>query len=811
MTETVLDASALRKTCDPELFAFESTKSLELLDELIGQDRAVKAIRLAASIRHRRFNLFVHGPEGSGRHSTVMKILSDEAKTRPAASDWVYVHNFEQPDHPTAICLPVGTAPRLRAALAGMIDDLANHIPALFVSEDYQNRRMSINQHYSDRNEAAFEALREAARARDVGIMRTPMGFSLAPMREGEVLKADTIERLDKAEQALIEKHVKATQEELEDFLVALPELEREHQAAVAKLNAQMAEVAVDAALAAAIAPFNAIANLAGYFTALRVDLIANADLFLMAGKSDGDSAFPAAKMKVRDDPRFHRYGVNVMVSQPEGSTQGAPVVVETLPTLANLTGRIDYMPTQGALVTDLMLIKPGALHRANGGFLVLDARRVLLEPFAWDALKRCLETSAVHIITAADRIGLISTTTLEPEPIPLDVRVVLVGDRLLHGLLSEIDPDFDQFFHVAAEFGDDTERSPEALTLLARLVATICSREGLRPVSRDGVAALIDAATRAAEDQEKLSLRMSAVWDILREADHLAAQAAADLVTAAHVGAAIQAAEDRGSRPRDQVQEMMTRGRILISTKGSVVGQINGLTVADFGSNRFGFPARITARVRMGSGHVIDIEREVKLGGPIHSKAVLILSSFLVTRYAPDTPLSLWASLVFEQSYGGVEGDSASVAELCALMSALAEVPLSQSFAVTGSINQMGEVQPVGGINEKIEGFFDTCRNQGLTGRQGVLIPRRNLANLMLRRDVVAAVAAGQFQIHAISHVDEAMELLTGLAAGQRGMHGDFEDGSINGNIEVKLLTYAEMKRDFNAASDNSDTGDNA
>lgn len=799
MTDTALTATSLRKDCNPEAFAFETTKTLEPLDGLIGQSRAIDAIRLAATIRHRRFNLFVYGPEGSGRHSTVMQILNDEAKTRPTAADWVYVQNFDQPDHPKAVSLPVGTAPRLRAAMATMVDDLANHIPALFVSEDYQNRRMAINQEFSDRNEAAFETLRAAAKARDVGILRTPMGFSLAPMHEGEVLKADAMERLDKKARAEIEKRVKATQEELEDFLVALPEFEREHQAAVGKLNAQMAEVAVDAALSTAIAAFKDIEKLTAHFAALRIDLIANADLFLMAGKSDGDSAFPAAKMKVRDDPRFHRYAVNVMVSQPDATIQGAPVVVETMPTLANLTGRIDYMSTQGALVTDLTLVKPGALHRANGGFLVLDARRVLLEPFAWDALKRCLETSAVHIITAADRIGLISTTTLEPEPIPLDVRVVLVGDRLLHSLMSEVDPDFDQFFHVAAEFGDDTDRSPDALALFARLVATICDREKLRPVTRDGVAALINAATRAAEDQEKLSLRMSAIWDILREADHIAAQIPADLITAAQIEAATLAAETRGNRPRDQIQEMIARGTILISTKGSTVGQINGLTVADLGTTRFGFPARITARVRMGAGHVVDIEREVKLGGPIHSKAVLILSSFLVTRYAPDTPLSLWASLVIEQSYGGIEGDSASVAELCALMSALAEVPLSQSFAVTGSINQMGEVQPVGGINEKIEGFFDTCRHQGLTGRQGVLIPRRNVANLMLRRDVVEAVAAGQFQVHAISHVDEAMELLTGLAAGQRGMNGEFPDGSINGNIEVKLLTYAEMKRDFN------------
>lgn len=809
MANTALGPGELRAECDPAALPFDTTAALEPLEGLIGQDRAVEAIRLAASIRHRRFNLFVHGPEGSGRHSTVLRLLQEEAATRPAPQDWIYVQNFDQPDRPRAIALPRGLAPKLRAAMTGLVEGLAAHIPALFISEDYQNRRMAIDQEFSGRHEAAFDTLRTAAQARNVAIIRTPMGFSLAPMHDGEVLKADVMAALAEDERLRIEKDVEATQHDLEEFLISLPELEREHRAAVARLNSEMAEVAVDAGLAEATADFRSIAALDSHFTALRADLIANADLFLLVGKGEDDSPFPAGKLKVRDDPRFHRYAVNVVVTQPDGDAEGAPVVVETLPTLANLTGRIDYTPIQGALLTDFTMIRSGALHRANGGFLIVDARRVLSEPLAWDALKRCLETASVHVITAEDRLGLISTTTLEPEPIPLDVRVVLVGDRMLHLLLSQYDPDFSEHFRVAAEFGDDMPRTNESLLLFARLVATISRREGLRAVSRDGVAALADAATRAAEDQEKLSLRMGAVWDILREADHLAALEKAPAVTATHVEAAVAAAERRMSLTRDRMQEMIARGSILISTKGAQIGQVNGLTVADLGEARFGWPARITARVRMGSGKVVDIERESKMGGPIHSKAVMILTSFLVTRYVPDTPLSLWASLVLEQNYGGVEGDSASVAELCALLSALAEVPLSQSYAVTGSINQMGEVQPVGGINEKIEGFFDTCRAQGLTGRQGVLIPRRNVDNLMLRRDVVAAVEAGQFQIHAISHVDEAIELLTGLPAGQRNLKGEFEDGSVNGNIEVRLLDFAEAARSFAQRDDKPANGD--
>lgn len=797
-TGTSIPAERLRAAHDPAHLDFETTATLEPLPGLIGQDRALEAIGLAAEMRHKRFNLYVAGPEGSGRHRAVLSRLNEEAKTRPTPSDWVYVHNFETPDKPRAICLPRGVGRRFRAAMQELVDDLANAIPALFESEEYQSRRAAIEQDFGSRHETAFSELGEAARGRNVAIMRTPMGFALAPMKDGEVLKPDAIAKLPEAERKDIQRKVATTQEELEAFLKSLPQLEKQHRAAVARLNADMAEQAVDAGLAELAAQFGEIEVLKPYFEALRSDLVNNATLFLKVGARDDDAPFPAAAAQVHDDHRFHRYAVNVMVSHPEEGDPGAPVVEEALPTLANLTGRLEHVQTMGTLVTDFTLLKPGALHRANGGFLVLDARRVLTEPLAWDALKRCLETGAVHVISAAERLGLFSTTSLEPDPIPLDLRVVLVGDRFLQLLLEAYDPDFSQLFRVSAEFDHDMDRSPDALRLFARMVATVADSEALRPVTADGVAALADAATRAADDQQKLSLQVNAIWDILREADHLAGQGGQAHVTAEHVQAAEAAAERRADRVRQRMQEMIARGTVIIATRGSAVGQINGLSVASLGARRFGWPTRITARVRVGAGRVVDIEREVKLGGPIHSKGVLILSGYLATHYLPDMPLSLWASLVFEQSYGGVDGDSASVAELCALLSALAEVPLSQSYAVTGSVNQMGEVQPVGGVNEKIEGFFDTCKGQGLTGRQGVILPRRNLDNLMLRHDVVAAVAAGEFHIHAISHVDEALELLTGLPAGRRGMHGDFADGTVNANVEARLIDFAEMRRDF-------------
>ena len=809
---TELRAADLRHDLDPAPLEFTPTETLEPLDQLVGQERAIEAIGLAAGIRSGRFNLFVYGPEGTGRHNAVLSILRAEAETRPAPQDWVYLHNFLAPDKPCALPLPRGMGPKLRDAMAELVDDLAQGIPALFESEEYQSRRAAIEEDYGGQNEKAFTALAARARERGVAILRTPMGFALAPTRDGEVQKPDVIDKLPEAEREAIRAHVGETQAELAEFLESLPRLEKEHRAAIGALHREMAEHLVELSLADPRGTFGAIKALANWFDALRTDLINNAELFLKAGSAGGDGPFPITRTRLHDQPAFHRYGVNVLVSPAPDDPEGAPVLVESLPTLANLTGRIEYLQQMGTLVTDVTMIRPGALHRANGGFLVLDAARVLSEPFAWDALKRCLETGEIRIIGANERMGFGTTSTLEPDPVPLDLRVALVGDRMLHMLLEAHDPAFSQLFTVAAEFGGDMVRDTDSVTLFARLVAGVVKREKLRAVSAGGVAALVEAASRAADDRTKLSLVLSGIWDILREADFHAGKTGATLIGRAEIEAAQDAARRRHGRVPERMRENIRRGTHMIATRGAEVGQINALTVAALGRLRFGWPTRVTARVRLGAGQVVDIERSVKLGGAIHSKGVMILSGYLATHYLPETPLSLWASLVFEQSYGGVDGDSASVAELCALLSALAGVPLSQSFAVTGSINQMGVVQPVGGVNEKIEGFFDACATQGLTGRQGVILPRGNVDNLMLRADVVAAVDKGQFHIHAITHIDQALELLTGLPAGQRGLNGMFEAGTVNANVEMRLEDFAEARRDYGRlqAPEGNGNGDN-
>jgi lon-related putative ATP-dependent protease len=500
-----------------------------------------------------------------------------------------------------------------------------------------------------------------------------------------------------------------------------------------------------------------------------------------------------------REDASFRQYQVNVVVDNSDA--EGAPMVFEDNPTHANLVGRVEHLSEMGALVTDFSLIKAGALHRANGGYLMLDARRLLMQPYAYEALKRVLRSGEVRIESLGQMLSLITTVSLEPEAIPLDVKVVLIGERMLYYLLCQYDPDFSELFKVAVDFDDVIDQGPEMVRHYAALIATLARREELRPLDRAAVARVIERGTRLADDQEKITAQVSHMVDLVREADYWAHEAGRDTITATDVQTAIDAQIHRLDRIRARSQEMIERGLMLIDTDGAVVGQINGLSVLMLGTFSFGRPSRITARVRMGAGEVVDIERKVDLGGPLHSKGVLILSAFLGARYAQDSPLSLSASLVFEQSYGGVDGDSASSAELYALLSALSDYAIDQSFAVTGSVNQHGRVQAIGGVNEKIEGFFDLCRARGLTGKQGVLIPESNVKHLMLRHDIIEAVERGDFAIYPVETIDQGIEILTGRPAGERDADGKFPADSVNGRVETRLHDLARARKRFGAA----------
>lgn len=789
-THQPLPVEQLYHACDPETLPFLTTAELDDLTETIGQARALQALQFGVGMRHEGYNLFVMGSPGLGKHTVVRKELEARAADAPVPDDWCYVNDFDQPHRPKALRLPAGMGQRLRRDLEQLIEDLLSAIPAAFQSDEYRARAQEINDELKERQEQAFAELDRKAQQRGITILRTPTGYTLAPVREGEIIGPEEFEKLDEAEQKRIEGRIEELRQELREVIRTIPIWQRETRARFKQLNQEVTQLTVEQLMSGLLEAYRELPAVLEHLTAVKRDIIENVDVFRQQGEEEAGTGGNHGRLR----GPFTRYGINVLVDNSK--TEGAPVIHEDNPTYQNLVGRVEHIAQMGTLVTDFTLIKPGALHKANGGYLLLDARKVLMHGFAWEGLKRALRSRELRIESLEQMLSLASTISLEPEPIPIDVKVVLTGERLLYYLLKQYDPEFTLLFKVAADFAEDMDRSPEAQQLYARLIATVQRGEGLLPLDRGGVARVIEQCARRAEDGEKLSLHMGGLADLLREADYWARQAGADVVQAAHVQQAVNSQLHRLDQVRERVHEAIQRGQLIIDTDGRRIAQVNGLSVIQLGDYSFGRPSRITATARLGEGEVIDIEREVKLGGALHSKGVLILSSYLAHRYAQDRPLSLSASLVFEQSYGRVEGDSASAAELCALISALGELPLEQSLAVTGSVDQHGRVQAIGGVNEKIEGFFDVCRARGLTGRQGVIIPAANVAHLMLREDVVEACRQGRFAVYAVEHVEQVMELLTGLPAGEADAQGRYPEDSVNGRVQRRLEAWFEARR---------------
>lgn len=796
-----LPPQALRTITDPRTIVMEAAGGPEMLG-FVGQPRAVDAMDFGLRMKRPGFNLFAMDVPGTDRRASISEFLARHGRSAPAPDDWVYVYNFASPEKPRALRLAAGSAVRLRDAMADLVADLGIAIPALFESDDYKSRRGAIDEEFEEAQEQAFGRVGETAREKSISVMRTPVGFAFAPVRDGKAIKSEAFEKLPQDERDRIQADINALQGQMKDVLAHMPALEKARRARIRALNKEMAGGTVGEAIREVAQAFTGIAEVQSFLRDVSDDLLTNIEVFLESAEAAANAPIQSASLTRSQDPRFRRYRINVVVGEKDGERKGAPIVYESNPTFQNLIGRIEHVAQMGALVTDFMLVRAGALHRANGGFLVIDARDLLSQPFAWPALKRCLRSGEIRITSLAEQVSLITTTSIEPDPIPLDIKVVLFGDRWLYYLLVALDPDFVELFKVEVDFDDEFDRTDDNVRRYAQLIAAIAGKDGLRPMQPDALARMIDETARFAEDAEKLSLRLAVVADVLREADHWAGQAGRERIAAEDVGKAVAERRRRSARLRERVLEAITRDIIRIAIDGAVVGQINGLSVSQLGAYSFGRPTRITARVRMGAGKLIDIEREVELGGPLHSKGVLILSGFLAARYAPDVPVSMHASLVFEQSYGGVDGDSASSAELYALLSALSDIPIKQGFAVTGSVNQFGEVQAIGGVNEKIEGYFDICMARGLTGGQGVLIPAANVKHLMLREDVVEACRAGQFAIYPVATIDEGVALLTGVEAGSRGAGGAFPPESVNGKVEAQLRAFAEARRRF--AGDN-------
>ena len=769
--------------------AFETTADLDPLSEPLGQERVAESLALGVTLAAPGFNCYAMGSTGLGRHTLVREALTEAAERRPPASDWCYLANFQLPHRPRALQLPAGRGVILQKQLEQLVEDLLFAMPAAFQGDEYQRRATEIRDELERREDELAEKLADQAEQRGILVMRTDEGYSLMPEKEGKALSPEEYRSLPKPERERIDAAMEEMKEALKETLVYLPQWQLEIQQKLRELDRETARLVVAPLVEKLVQEWQAFPEVTAWLGEIQEEVIRNLALFRRAEDEESLSA---------DDPEFRRYSVNVLVDN--AGAEGAPVIYEDNPVYQNLVGRVEYVSRMGALETDFTLIKPGALHRANGGYLLLDAEKLLENPLAWEALKRALRAREVRIESLEYQLGLASTISLEPEPMPIDLKVVLVGDRFLFYELKEFDPEFSLLFKVAADFSEELPRGRENEHYYARMLASLQRKEQLRPITRDGVERILEEAARRTGEGGRLSLHLDSLLDLLREADYQAARKGLSQVAREQVLAALEAQRRRLGQPRERLQEAILKGIIRIDTAGVQLAQVNALTYMEAGDLAFGAPSRVSATARLGSGEFIDIERETELGGPIHTKGVMILTAYLGARYARHQPLPVVATLVFEQSYGMVEGDSASAAELCALLSSLGDLPLRQSFAVTGSVNQHGQMQAVGGICEKIEGFFDICREKGLDGSHGVIIPAINVADLMLREELVEAARKGLFHVHAVDHVEQAMELLTGLPAGVADSQGRYPSGSVNGHVQARLAQWVALRQQYAA-----------
>ena len=785
MSITKLKSNQLYTKCDPKKFKFSSTAELEERLSALGQDRALSAVEIGINIQSKGYNLFCLGPEGTGKTSLVKRVLVEEAKKRPTPDDWAYVYNFDEPYKPQAVNFPAGTAAEFAKDIDKLIETLSVSIPAILESDEYKAGQSIIHEKFKQHKEEYIKILQKKAKGKSVSLLHMPVGLVVAPVKNGEVPSPEAFDELPESEKKQLLEDLNQMQEEIENTAQDLPQWEDKQRKETNDLREKFLKIAVKNPIDELHAKYKGHKQANDFLKKIQKHIITNIDEFMPSsenncGGGEGDDALSAlfSRMKQPEEDKYAKFKVNVIVKNEPDS--GAPIIHLDHPTQGNLVGRVERIQQYGALLTDFSLIKSGALHQANGGFLLIDARKLLLQPYAWDSLKRALASKTVKIEAPSEETTF-TTISLDPEPIPLQVKVILTGDEELYEVLSERDPDFSDFFKVEADFGVLMDRTPENEVEYAKLIGSLSKKKKLRSLNKQAVAKVIEYSSRLAEDSEKLTAHIASIGDLLREADYWARKSKANQIGKNHIEQAIDAQIYRSDRIKQAMLEQIDKGTILMDVEGSRVGQINGLVVYNFSRTSFGKPARITTQVRIGKGEFINIEREVEMSGPIHTKGVLILSSLLANRFAKDRPLSLSASIVFEQSYGGVDGDSASSTEYYCMLSAIANLPIKQNIAVTGSINQFGEVQPIGGVNEKIEGFFDVCRHRGLTGDQGVIIPRTNVKDLMLREDVLNAVDEGKFHIYAVDNVDDGIEILTGIKAGKPDKHGNYPKGTVN------------------------------
>lgn len=790
-----LNASALTPTLESNWLNFESTSDLEAFQGVLGQDRAVHAMQFGVAMARPGYNLFVMGDTGTGRSSYVRDYLKSEAKRQPTPSVWCYVNNFDNPREPSAVELEPTEASRLRDDIRQLIDQLLATFPAVLEHPSYQQKKSTIDYQFNRRYDKAIELVEKEAHKQGMAVYRDASTISFTPMKDGKALDESDFAQLPEDQRELFHETIAQLEQQLADQLAELPQWKRESSDALRALNQETIRTAIAPLIEPLRERFGHHERLLTWLAELEEHLPR-----LVLEELVDDRLLELREEYVKRSRLEESLLPNIATHHNPDS--GAPVVYEPHPSYANLFGRIDYTSDQGALVTNYQRICPGALHRANGGYLVLDAEKVLSEPLVWEALKRALQSRQLKMESPYSELGLMNTTSLLPAVIPLQVKLVLIGSRHIYYLLQHYDEDFKRLFRALVDFDNDVELNEETVNAYARLLKGRVLEQEYADLSQAAVTRMIQYSCRLSEQQSMLSTHIGEQFDLLAEADFIRELAKDELTDDTHIDRALTAKHARTGRVYDKLFNQMMDGTVLLETEGEAIGKINGLTVMSLGDSSFGSPARITATVYPGSKGVVDIEREASLGQAIHSKGVMILSGFLGNRYAQQFPLAISAHLAMEQSYGHIDGDSASLAELVCLISALIQSPIRQSFAMTGSVNQYGEVQAIGGVNEKIEGFFRLCEARGLSGDQGVIIPASNRPNLVLDRKVIDAVEQGKFHIHAISHVDQAIECLMQRPAGEPDESGHFPEGSVNGDVISRLKEIAELSQKSNASS---------
>lgn len=788
-TTTSLPFSALTQHIPADALNFSDTSELESFYGVLGQDRAVNAIQFGVAMNRPGYNIFVMGETGTGRSSYVRDYLKSEAKRQQTPSVWCYVNNFRNSREPLALQLQADEVDAFKQAINDIIDQLLATFPAAFEHPTYQQKKSAIDYAFNRRYDKAIEQVERDAHKRGVAVYRDSSTISFTPMREGKAIDETEFAQFTEAEREEFNNHIAELEQQLSDQLSELPQWKRESSNELRQLNHETVRNAIDPLLEPLQQQFQHHQTILTYIEVLQ-EFLPRLIMEELMDERVVDMRDEYAKRSLLEDILLPNFVTH------HKADSGAPVIYEPHPSYANLFGRIEYTNEQGALVTSYRRISPGALHKANDGYLILDAEKMLGEPLVWDALKRALQSHQLKMESPYSEMGLINTTTLSPEVIPLNFKLVLIGSRQVYYLLQEYDEDFRRFFRAVVDFDSDLPLNADYVHSYARLLKNRIEEQGYAPMTRNGVERMVRFSARLAEQQDVLSARIGDQFDLLAEAEFVRRLAGDTNIDAEHIDRALVAKNERTSRVYDKLFEQMMDGTVLLETSGVAIGKINGLTVMSLGETSFGSPARITVTVYPGSKGVVDIEREVNLGQAIHSKGVMIISGFLGNRYAQKFPLAISAHIAMEQSYGYIDGDSASLAELICLISALIKSPVSQSFAITGSVNQYGEVQAIGGVNEKIEGFFRLCNARGLTGQQGVIIPESNRRNLILNDEVVAAVEQGKFHIHCVKHVDQAMEILLNREAGQLDATGEFPAGTINADIIERLREIADLNK---------------